>query len=101
MRIHLTFGAYVHLDNAHCRAWWIFACSAPGRTKDVVERLLARGCKADGVDAQGNTPWHAAAESGNLEAVALFMSKGCKPDARNHAGWTALHFAARSGARPH
>ena len=69
-----------------------------GRTKEVVEQLIARGCKAGRTDLQGNTPWHAAAESGNLAAVALFMSNGCQPDARNHVGWTALHFAARSGA---
>ena len=72
-------------------------CGA-GRTKEVLERLMSRGCKADRADHQGNTPWHAAAESGNLDAVALFMQTGCHPDARNHAGWTALHFAARSGA---
>lgn len=63
-----------------------------------MEQLISRGCKLDVGDSQGNTPWHAAAESGNLEAMALFMEGGCQPDARNNAGWTALHFAARSGA---
>lgn len=58
---------------------------------------MAKGAALDVVDDLGNTPWHAAAEAGNLDAMALFMRSKCDPNVRTKAGWSPLHFAARSG----
>lgn len=45
-------------------------------------------------DDAGNTPWHAAARAGNVDALHIFMGHGVPVDTRDGAGRTALHTAA-------
>jgi hypothetical protein len=70
----------------------IFSKARHGRYKDVNE-LLQAGAPADGVDARGNTPLHAACQGGSLKTVKVLLRHGCETNAQNDQGNTPLHYA--------
>lgn len=55
------------------------------------------GCEVAAEDEAGNTPWHSAAEGGNVDVVKRLLKSGASLEQRNGAGITALHVAARCG----
>lgn len=70
----------------------IFSKARHARYKDVNE-LLQAGAPADGVDARGNTPLHAACQGGSLKTVKVLLRHGCETNAQNDQGNTPLHYA--------
>ena len=63
----------------------------------MVEKLLDLGCDVGAQDEAGNTPWHSAAEGGNVDVVKRLLKSGASLEQRNGAGVTALHVASRCG----
>ena len=62
---------------------------------DTVAVLLAAGANPDSIHlALGQTPLHAAAESGRPREIAALLAVGANPDARAAYGQTPLHLAA-------
>jgi ankyrin repeat protein len=49
------------------------------------------------LDADGETPLHAACESNNLYAIHRLLDGGADPDALSYRGWTPLRLAIRRG----
>ena len=55
--------------------------------------LAARPEAVNDRDALGDTPLHAAAQTGNVEMAELLLAHGADVNAKADAGWTALHWA--------
>ncbi len=62
-----------------------------------VKRLLVLGADLNLSDADGDTPLHGAAKSGNVEILTLLLDKGANPNAKNKEGGTPLMWAAVYG----
>lgn len=58
-----------------------------------LKRLVNIGEDVDGVDEEGNTALHCAAEAGFHEIVSFLLSRGADADAKNDEGDTPLHKA--------
>jgi uncharacterized protein len=52
-----------------------------------------------GVDPQGRTLLHYAANEGRLSDVELLLQSGADPNAKDDSGWTPLHFAVQSDSK--
>ena len=55
------------------------------------------GCEVSAADNEGNTAWHAAAQSSNVAVLRKLLERGCSSESTNNLNCTALHYAARSG----
>ena len=64
---------------------------------ECVGILLAAGCAADAVDAQGNSALHCAAAIGDAELCERLIEGGATVDARSRAGASPLRLAAAGG----
>ena len=58
------------------------------------------GCEVSHADNEGNTAWHAAAQSSNVAVLRKLLKRGCSSESTNNLNCTALHYAARSGVPP-
>lgn len=67
-------------------------CSADGDL-DGVKRLLNLGADVDGIDEEGNTALHMAAESGTENVVSFLVDRGADANAVNDEGDSPLHKA--------
>ncbi|KAF5278806.1 hypothetical protein FQR65_LT03493 [Abscondita terminalis] len=61
----------------------------------VIEVLVAHGANVNLTDDRQQTPLHAAASSGNIDAVKFLISKGVGVNAKDNAKQTPLHIAAQ------
>lgn len=52
----------------------------------------------NGIDADGNTVLHLAAEMNDPDLITFFITKGADPELKNFAGDTALHLAIKNDA---
>jgi ankyrin repeat protein len=66
----------------------------------TVNALLAGGANVNATDRTGNTPLHAAAQSGNVPMIQLLVEKGAKLDFKNNGGFIPLDIAMGKGAPP-
>lgn len=64
---------------------------------EAVEKLVDLGCDLSHADNEGNTAWHAAAQSSSVAVLRKLLDYGCPLSATNNLKCTALHYAARSG----
>ena len=63
----------------------------------VAELLVSQGADVDAKDFWSKTPFHYAAEKGNIEVTKLFISHGTDVNVKTHENGTPLHFAANGG----
>lgn len=68
---------------------YLHAAAAAGAGMAVIQALLEAGCALDGHDGEGDTPLHAAAAAGHLDACAALLAAGADVLARNGRGRTA------------
>ncbi|MGH9583762.1 MAG: ankyrin repeat domain-containing protein [Bryobacteraceae bacterium] len=87
---------------AHSRDGWtaLHLATFFGHT-ELAKGLLNRGAKVDerSTNPMRNTPLHAAAAAGRIEAMRLLLENGADASTQQHGGWTALHTAAQTGNR--
>ncbi|KAH0556567.1 hypothetical protein GP486_005575 [Trichoglossum hirsutum] len=65
-----------------------------GRSRELVEQLLAEGADVNAGDCTGSRPLHCAASGAFADAVGLLVGSGANVGAKDHNGWTPLHIAA-------
>ncbi len=61
--------------------------------EEALARLLKAGAKVSGMDSQGRTPLHVAAELDNVRAAEVLIKEGAKLMARDVTGKTPLDYA--------
>jgi len=66
----------------------------------TVNALVGAGASVTAADRTGNTPLHAAAQSGNVAMIQLLVERGAKLDAKNNGGFMPLDLAMGKGAPP-
>jgi ankyrin repeat protein len=95
----LARGADINAASANPQKLAAIHAAAARSNVSMVRMLLARGAKADAVQAGGFTPLHAAAFHGSREIVELLFSHGADPAIRSADGKTAADLAAERGHR--
>jgi ankyrin repeat protein len=65
--------------------------------EELARALLARGAKADVVNAYGSSPLAEAVRVGNVNLVQMLLAAGANPNRPNQDGETPLMLAARTG----
>ncbi|ETV92949.1 hypothetical protein H310_12946 [Aphanomyces invadans] len=70
-----------------------YACYA--NQVDCIQLLLTMDCSnlKEAIDANGDTPLHAATSGGALAAIALLLQAGCNPEPINYSGMRPVHVA--------
>jgi len=53
-----------------------------------------------GLDREGRSALHYAAQQDNLEGIAGLLREGADPNLQDRSGWTPLHFAAQANSAP-
>jgi ankyrin repeat protein len=65
------------------------------KTSEAVSCLLGRGAAPEAADDEGDTPLHAAAQQGFLDAIVTLVETGADVDAVNRfVSWPAKPFGA-------
>jgi ankyrin repeat protein len=67
------------------------------REPDTVKALIRQGADVNGATANGGTPLHYAAESGQYALTQLLLQQGADVHVRFRENWPPLHFAAKRG----
>ncbi|MFQ6039423.1 MAG: sigma-70 family RNA polymerase sigma factor [Candidatus Poribacteria bacterium] len=88
-KLLIRSGADVNLP----RDWGNSALHCAAGDDEVVECLLEHGAKVDDRNNDGQTPLHAAMESGNLKAAELLIKHGAEINAKDKQGKTPLKLA--------
>jgi hypothetical protein len=76
---------------------FIEACADAKATERSLTQMVLLGADPCAANSKGTTGLHKAAESGNVEAVALLLAAGADPRAADHKQRTPLHKAAYYG----
>lgn len=74
------------------------AMSKSHNAGDVIDVLVSNGARVGTRGADGQTPLHCAAETGNLDAVRALVAKQAEIDAKDKLGSTPLHLASWKGS---
>jgi ankyrin repeat protein len=67
------------------------------RNLPLAQQMILQGADVNQRTAQGATPLHFAARSGQITITALLLQHGADPQAIYQSEWTPLHFAAKGG----
>lgn len=68
-----------------------------GSSEDLAQLVICYGERLDAKDHDGSTALHAAAASGNVDAVILLLDARAALDAVTNCGESPLHLANREG----